>query len=114
MDSTGRKQVARAREAWHRGDAAFILNIQGETVWFKNQTNESNALLINEISKIGWSLQGTAEKMAGRRVFTFGRVAESIRSDVGAGTLAEKIARLPLSKRQSIERLVDNMLRPNK
>jgi hypothetical protein len=62
------------------------------------------------VTKIGWSLQGTAEKWAGSRVLTFNRPASPARSEGVPGSLADRIARLPEGKRDVIERLVDEML----
>ncbi len=111
MGSVEQRYVADAQRAWDRGDAVFILSIQGETIWFKKQTNQANAALLNAVVEIGWTLQGTAEKLGGRRVLTFVRTASPARpSEASAGGLADKIAKLPDSKRDSVERLVDEML----
>ena len=67
------RHVADAATAWERGDAVLILSIQGETIFFKKQTNQANTDMINRISALGWTLQGTAEKFGGRRVLTFVR-----------------------------------------
>ncbi len=108
MPAQEQKHLAQARSAWERGDVAFILNVQGETIWFKEATNRANAQLINDIVKVGWTLQGTAEKTAGRRMLTFSRERASTQASVDG--LFAKIERLPEHKRRAVERLVDEML----
>ncbi len=110
MTTAEQKHLAQASQAWERGDVVFILNIQGETVWFKDATNRANAQLINEIAKIGWTLQSTAEKTAGRRVLTFTR--PQIATHQSNDDLASRIALLSDSQRGAVRAIVDEMLGP--